>query len=152
LKAINPGIADGVQGLWWRTPDCVVARCNSAVARGVQRADGHAPLTSICVSRWPCRVETAAFTRLFGRARDACSGEAVRFPPRSPAPCGWLGPPVEGDNRGSEGDALVSCAVGPSWSSGGGARLVGERRWWRLAAAHLVVVLAERGANHRGHP
>jgi hypothetical protein len=20
LKAINPGIADGVQGLWWRTP------------------------------------------------------------------------------------------------------------------------------------
>ena len=30
LKAINPGIADGVQGLWWRTPVWVVARCNSA--------------------------------------------------------------------------------------------------------------------------
>ena len=30
LKAINPGIADGVQVLWWRTPVLVIGRCNSA--------------------------------------------------------------------------------------------------------------------------
>ena len=30
LVAIDPGIADGVQGFWWRTPVGVITRCNSA--------------------------------------------------------------------------------------------------------------------------
>jgi hypothetical protein len=29
-KPINPGIADGVQGIWWRTPVGVITRCSSA--------------------------------------------------------------------------------------------------------------------------
>jgi hypothetical protein len=31
LKPINLGIADGVQGLWWRTPVGVITGCNSAI-------------------------------------------------------------------------------------------------------------------------
>jgi hypothetical protein len=46
-KLSIPGIADGVQVLWWRTPVLVIGRCNSAVAA---TPDGRLVLVTIWCS------------------------------------------------------------------------------------------------------
>jgi hypothetical protein len=56
LKAINPGIVDDVQGLWWRTLVGVITRCNSAPGGATVSAAGSSPIPAAATSLGHARL------------------------------------------------------------------------------------------------